>query len=640
MKTAARGRETVTGRKPGAAPPLPAQLQAAFSRRWQAAPIADYGLVGDTRTAALVSAQGSLDWMCAPAFDGKPIFGALLGGQEAGWFVTGPAGPANVEVRRYRGNTTTLETVWRCGQGRLTLTEAMVAEVSGELLPATVLVRRLSAEGAPVTAVVGFNPRLGEDHRAPRVTDRGRDLVCEWGPLAASLGCSADFPLECGHEQRLTVDPGRPVTLVLALAYGEPLIHLDPTAAWDLVRRDEQRWESWAEGIDAGIPFRSHVVRSLLTLRLLTYSPSGAPVAAPTTSLPEEPGGIRNWDYRYAWPRDASIGVGAFLRAGKTDEALAFLGWLLHASRLQRPRLPALLTLAGGHVPREKVLPGWPGYAGSRPVRTGNGAAGQHQLDGYGWVLDAASVLVDGGHPLYSETWRAMRGFADLVAEHWAEPDAGIWEIRADAAHHVHSKLMAWLALDRALRIGTTHRLSSTQRRRWQLARDQVGTQIISMGLDPARNTYTRTYGSKDLDAALLVLPLIGLEDPESARVRGTVDAIRTELAAGGPLLYRYPPGKDGLAGGEGAFLPCSFWLVQALAMTGRSTAAEATFRSLLDLASPLGLFSEELDPASGQLLGNYPQALTHSALVQAALALRDNPARDVELPPSSQGSH
>ncbi|SLK02134.1 glycoside hydrolase family 15 protein [Arthrobacter sp. P2b] len=620
------------------APPLPAHPPPLPAHPWQPAPIADYGLVGDTRTAALVSARGSVDWMCAPAFDGEPIFGALLGGEEAGWFVAGPAGPAELATRRYRGNTATLETVWQSGKGRLTLTEAMVAEVSGALLPATVLVRRLSAEGAPVTATVDFNPRLGENHRRPRVSKRGRDIVCEWGPLALSLGCSTEFPLECGTQQTLTVHPGRPVTLVLALAYGEPLIHLDPSAAWDLLRRDEQRWEAWSEAVDADMPFRAHVLRSLLTLRLLTYSPSGAPVAAPTTSLPEDPGGIRNWDYRYAWPRDASIGVGAFLRAGKTDEALAFLGWLLHASRLQRPRLSALLTLAGGHVPRERVLQGWPGYAGSRPVRTGNGAAGQHQLDGYGWVLDAASVLVGGGHPLYSETWRAMRGFADLVASQWGEPDAGIWEIRADAAHHVHSKLMAWLALDRALRIGTTHRLSSGHRRRWQLARDALAAEIRSKGVDPARNTYTRTYGSQDLDAALLVLPLIGLDEPESARVRATVDAVRTELAAGGPLLYRYPPGKDGLAGGEGAFFPCSFWLVQALAMTGRSAEAEAAFRSLLDLASPLGLFSEELDPASGALLGNYPQALTHAALVQAALALRDNPPMDAGKAPHPAG--
>jgi GH15 family glucan-1,4-alpha-glucosidase len=602
---------------------------------WQPSPITDYGLLGDTRTAALVSADGSVDWLCAPAFDGEPVFGALLGGAEAGTFLAGPVLPAQRITRRYRHHSTTLETMWSSGAGRLTLTEAMVAEVAGRLLPTTVLIRRLTAAGAPMAAVISFDPKLGEQHRRPRVrrprVRRGRDLVCEWGPLALSLGCSPELELEPGGQTFLTVSPGRPVTLVLALAYGEPLIHLDPATAWDLVKADEARWQNWTDDVDERIPFREAVLRSLLTLRLLTYSPSGAPVAAPTTSLPEDPGGMRNWDYRYAWPRDASIGVGSFLGAGKSAEARKFLGWLLHASRLQRPRLPALLTLAGGHVPDERILRGWAGYAGSTPVRTGNGAAGQHQLDGYGWVLDAAWVLVQGGHRLYSETWRAMRGFADLVARRWQEPDAGIWEIRADAAQHVHSKMMGWLALDRALRIGHTHHLSGRQRHRWQTARDSIAAEIKTRGFDAAKNSYTRTYGSSDLDAALLVLPIIGLEETSSARVRGTVDAIRDELSAGFPLLYRYPPGRDGLPGTEGAFLPCSFWLVQALAHTDRHTEATGLFEALLAKAEPLGLYSEEIDAITGAFLGNFPQALTHAALVQAALSLRDTQAAGAE---------
>jgi GH15 family glucan-1,4-alpha-glucosidase len=606
---------------------------APFGSQRKSTPIADYGLLGDTRTAALVSAEGSVDWLCAPAFDGDPLFGALLGGPEAGRFLAGPAQPAPVIARSYRPNTATLETVWATGSGRLTLAESMIAEVAGELLPTTVLIRRLTAEHSPVSATVLFDPKLGEQHRRPHVR-HGADLICDWGPLATSLGSSPHLNIEPGRPVTVTVTPGKPLTLVLALAYGEPLIHINPAAAWELVDRDEARWRTWTEEIDGTIPFRDQVVRSLLTLRLLTYSPSGAPVAAPTTSLPEDPGGIRNWDYRYAWPRDASIGVGAFLKAGKTQEALGFLGWLLHASRLQRPHLPALLTLAGGHVPVERHLSGWQGYAGSAPVRTGNLAATQHQLDGYGWVLDAAWVLVDSGHRLNSETWRAMRGFAELVATTWQDPDAGIWEVRGDAAQHVHSKVMAWLALDRALRIAATHHLSTRHRRRWETARSQIAVQLRTKGFDAGKNSYTRTYGSNDLDAALLILPLTGLEEPGSPRLAGTIDAVRLELSAGFPLLYRYPPGKDGLPGTEGAFLPCSFWLVQALAATGRHQEATALFEALLQKGSPLGLFSEEMDPSSGMLLGNYPQALTHSALVQAALALRDNcPA------PASQGT-
>ncbi|MEJ3746372.1 glycoside hydrolase family 15 protein [Actinomycetes bacterium KLBMP 9797] len=592
------------------------------------APIEDYGLLGDTRTAALVSSDGAIDWLCVPRFDGEPLFGRLLGGPPAGTFQVGPAGPATVVERRYRPHTATLETTWAVGEARLTLVEAMVAEVAGRLLPATLLVRRLSVQAGAVDIVVEFDPRLGARHRPPRVRHRGPLLVCEWGSLAVSLACTPELTVEPCRPTPVRVAPGRPVTLVLAVAHREPLIHVDPEAAWSLLVEDEARWRAWTAEIDPSLPFREPVVRSLLTLRLLTYSPSNAPVAAPTTSLPEDPGGVRNWDYRYVWPRDASIGIAAFLAVGKLDEARGFLAWLLHASRLQRPRLPALLTLYGRHAPRERELLGWTGYAGSVPVRTGNGAADQHQLDGYGWVVDAAWVFVQAGHHLYSETWRAVRGFADLVARRWHEPDAGIWEIRGDAAHHVHSKLMGWLALDRALRIADTHWLPGRQRRRWQIARDAIVAEIQARGFDPAKAAYTRSYGSKDLDAALLVLPLTGIDDIESLRVRGTIDAIRDELSAGGPLLYRYPPGRDGLPGTEGAFLPCSFWLVQALARTGRCAEAIELFQALIERASPLGLYAEEMDPTTGAHLGNHPQTLTHAALVQAALAIREAPIK------------
>jgi GH15 family glucan-1,4-alpha-glucosidase len=587
-------------------------------------PIEDYGLLGDTRTAALVSSDGAIDWLCAPRFDSPPVFGRLVGGRTAGTFQAGPAGPAAVRARRYRPGTATLETTWQVGPGRLTLTDGMVAEVAGRLLPATVLVRRLSADGCAVDARIDFDPRRGERHVAPRVRRRAGDLLCEWGSLALSLTCDPDLDIEPGRPTVISVTPGRPVTLVLCVAHREPLVHVPPAAGWRLLDEDGKRWQAWAEAIDDQLPFREAVVRSLLTLRLLTYSPSGAPVAAPTTSLPENLGGVRNWDYRFAWPRDASIGIAAFLGVGKLDEARRFLAWLLHASRLERPRLPVLLTLDGRHAPRERELDGWSGYAKSAPVRVGNGAAEQHQLDGYGWVVDAAWVFVRNGHHLYSETWRMVCGFADLVARRWREPDAGIWELRAPAADHVHSKMMGWLALDRAVRIAETHRVSARRLRRWRTAKDAIAAEVRTLGFDPVRESYTRSYGSGDLDAALLIIPLLGIEDADSPRLTGTIDAIRADLAAGGPLLYRYPPGRDGLAGTEGAFLPCSFWLVQALAHTGRRPEAVDLFEALLDRASALGLFAEEMDPATGAHLGNYPQALTHAALVSAALALRD----------------
>ncbi|MEU4293378.1 glycoside hydrolase family 15 protein [Kribbella sp. NPDC026596] len=589
-------------------------------------PIADYGLLGDTRTAALVSSDGALDWLCVPRFDGDPIFGRLVGGPAAGRFRLGSASAAIVVERKYRRHSATLETTWATSDGKLTLTEAMVAEVTGRLLPATILVRRLSADSGAVEARVEFDPRRGAEHSRPRVRRRGEDLVCEWGALAVSLSCDAGLAIEPGRPTSFTVTPERPVTFVLTVAHREPLIQVDAATAWALLVEDEGRWRDWTARVDQELPFREEVVRSLLTLRLLTDSPSGAPVAAPTTSLPEHPGGVRNWDYRFAWPRDASIGIAAFLGVGMVEEARGFLWWLLHASRLQRPRLPVLLTLDGRRAPPERGLRDWPGYAGSVPVRVGNDAAQQHQLDGYGWVLNAAWTLVQTGHPLYSETWRAMRGFADLVTRRWSEPDAGIWEVRGDQVHHVHSKLMAWLALDSALRIAETHRLSARRRRRWLAAREAVRVDVRRLGFDTSMGSYTRSYGSRELDAALLILPRIGLEERGSPRIRGTIDAIRSQLSADGPLLYRYPPGRDGLPGTEGAFLPCSFWLAEALALDDRRGEAFDLFTELLGRAGPLGLYAEEMDPKTGEQLGNYPQALTHAALIQAALTLRDLP--------------
>src|SRR6266498_1873461 len=415
----------------------------------------------------------------------------------------------------------------------------MVAEITGRLLPTTVLVRRLSAQDGPVQAAIELDPRLGGRRRPPKAQRRGDALVCQWGSTAVAIQTTPRVPLEPGCPLRVTVTPDRPVTVVLAVASREPLVHVDPDAAWTALLDDQRRWQTWSSQIDDDLPRRDAVVRSLLTLRLLTYSPSGAPVAAPTTSLPEQPGGVRNWDYRYAWPRDASIGVGAFLGVGKTDEARLFMAWLLHATRLDRPRLPVLLTLHGKRPPAERSLQGWPGYACSHPVRVGNGAADQHQLDGYGWVLDAAWLLTRAGQRLYSETWRAMRGFADRVSGRWSEPDAGIWEIRGDGAHHVHSKLMAWLALDRALRIAAELGTSGRRRRWWQTQRDAIAADVTS-------------YGSDDLDAAVLVLPLLGIEPLDSPGSTAPSTPFVASSAPPGPCCTATYPATTGLPAPKG----------------------------------------------------------------------------------------
>lgn len=592
--------------------------------------IADDGMMAHTRTAALVTSNGEIDWMCVPRFDGNPIIGTLIGGAAAGTLRLGPTGTAKVVARRYRTAPATLKPIWETPQGRLTLTEGMVADVTGRLSPSTLLVRRLTAEGGPVAPVLRFHPRLGEAHQAPRTEIRDEVVVCTWATTAVALWCTPSVPLSMAAPTALTVVPGVPFTVSLGGADREPLVYVRPDVAWAALKTDEEAWRTWCDEVDHDLPFRDVVVRSLVTLRLLTYSPSGAPVAAPTTSLPEVPGGVRNRDYRYAWPRDASIGIGAFLGVGKVEKAQHFLAWLLHASRLDRLRLPVLLGLNGRRSSPKRALAGWPGYASSRPVRVGSGAATQHQLDGYGWVVDAAWFLTRADCRLTSETWRAMRGFANQVASRWRDPDAGIWEIRDDAAHHVHSKVMAWVALDRALRIAATQRTPTRDVARWPTERQAIAAEVSAAGFKPDLGTYTRTYGSADVDAAMLILPFLDLEPRGSQRVRSTIEAIRRRLSAGGPLLHRYPPGDDGLPGQEGAFVPCSFWLVQTLASTGSSARAERLFAELLERMNPLALLPEEMDPATNAYLGNYPQALSHAALVQPALALRDARASTV----------
>ena len=595
-------------------------------------PLTDYALLGDTRSAALVSSSGSIDWWCLPRFDGEPICGRLLGGPEAGYLSLGPAGEATLLERDYLPGAPVLRTSWRTASARLTLTEGMVCSVQGRLLPATLLVRRIEAVGGSARVRLAVQPRRGARRERPQLRPLPGGVRASWGPLAVAVHATPHLVLDKRGMVEVDVHAGQPLTVAVSAAWREPLVHVPPHLAWAELLADAQRWRGWTHELPSDVPFAAAVERSLLVLRLLTYSPSGAPVAAVTTSLPEELGGVRNWDYRFTWPRDASIGVAAFLGLGKQLEARMFLRWLLHASRLDRPRLPPMLTLDGRRVPPERQLDGWPGYRDSRPVRVGNDARDQHQLDGYGWLIDAVSVFTAGGHALDGETWRATAGFADYVARRWREPDAGIWEERQPPQHHTHSKIMGWLALDRALRIADTRRVRQARRHRWRTQRDAIAADIRAHGFNTTLGAYTRTYHSSDLDAALLILPLIGIEPPGSPRITGTIDAIRRELAAGGPYLYRYRPGKDGLPGTEGAFLPCSFWLVQALAHLGRLDEARQLMHKLLD-AAPLGLFSEEADPTTGELLGNYPQAFTHATLLQATLALRDTATRDKPSP-------
>lgn len=597
-------------------------------------PIGDYALLGDTRSAALVSPDGDIDWWCLPRFDSSPVCGRLVGGPRAGHLGLGPARPGVVSERDYLPGTPVLRTRWLTDQGPLTMTEGMVSVVRGQLLPSTLLVRRIQTHEHPVTIRWALAPRHAWRQEPLRCRAEGPVTVYTSGALA--LAVHPSMPLHAGvvEEGELTLPPRQHLDVAISAVSGEPLVHVPPERAWQLLMRDADLWRDWTAQLPEDLPFAHAAHRSAMVLRLLTHSPTGAPVAAVTTSLPEVLGGSRNWDYRYTWPRDASIGVAAFAGLGMEPEARMFLRWLLHASRLDRPRLPVLLTLDGRHTPRERTVRGWPGYRDSRPVRIGNGASHQHQLDGYGWVVDAVHVYESRFGPVDSETWRTVRAFADFVAAHWHLPDAGIWEERGEPSHHTHSKLMAWLALDRALQMSTRHPLSRRRARRWSAARAAIAEQVQRDGYDETAGSYTRTLGGHDLDAAVLVLPLLGLEAPDGHRVRSTIAAVQRGLAAGGPLLYRYPPGTDGLTGAEGAFLPCSFWLVQALAATGRVDDAVDLMRDLLTF-SPLGLLAEEVDVGTGLPIGNYPQALTHAALLQAVLALHKAGVRTCSLEPA-----
>lgn len=578
--------------------------------------IGEYGLIGDTRTAALVTPGGSIDWLCFPRFDSPPLFARLVAGEEGGSFHVGLADVLETR-QRYLDGSSVLETRWRTETGEATLVDGMVADTRGALLPQALLVRELTCRSGAVRARVQFDPRRGWTWERPRAERRQGSLVCAWGSVVATLTVAPDLALEPGESREVELRQGDRLVLALGLDERSPAVLVDPFVALDHLEATDRWWRDWTAGLETPIgEFDAPVRRSLLTLRLLTYAPSGAPVAAPTTSLPEIVGGSKDWDYRYAWVRDASLGVSAFLSAGSTSEPRAFLWWMLHASRRTRPELRVVYDLMGGANFGERELPDLPGYRGSKPVRVGNAAVDQFQLDAYAWMLDAGWAYLERTGRLYAETWRALRGHADVLARRWMEPDHGIWELRGARRHYVHSKLMAWHGLDRALQMA--ERLPATERRKrsWTIARSQLAEEIRRRGFDESRKRYVQAFDSTDPDASLLGSAMTRFDPGDPPRLHGTIDAIRRELGAGGPLLYRTPPD------GEGAFLPCSFWLSSALAAAGRVEEAREVFEQTCALATPLGLFAEEFDPTTKEHLGNFPQAFTHSSLVLAAADL------------------
>lgn len=562
-------------------------------------PIKDYGFIGDTRTGALVSSNGSIDWMCWPRFDSEPVFGRLIDSERGGVFELSVAG-GRVAWRRYNRASAVLVTHWTAPLGEATLTEAMAMSTR-----APTVVRVLECTRGDVEVRLSYAPRPGLPGRRTSA------------PFTLHTVPALELTASGAWRGRLAA--GERVSTVLSEGTS-PTTH---RAIANLLARTDGWWQRWSDGIRCGPAYRDVLVRSLINLRLLTYSPTGAPIAAPTTSLPEEIGGVRNWDYRFSWPRDASVGVAAFLAVGKHDEARGFVDWLTARATPTERGIRVLYTLDGATAEPEREVRSVSGYRNSRPVRVGNLAQEQHQLDVYGWVIDAIWNLVDAGHRLGRHSLSVLAQYADGVCVEWRLPDAGIWEIRDDSRHYVHSKVWAWIALDRAVRVGVRQRVKRQRVAAWERARDELAADIRDKGFDSQLGAYVRAYGSDELDTALLLLPLTGFEQEGSERLTGTVDAIWQRLSAGDPLLYRYLPGRDGLPGKEGAFLPCTFWLLEALLRLGRHEEGLRLFEQVLGVAGDLLLLPEEIDPVTRGFLGNYPLALSQAGLVHAVLEVQ-----------------
>jgi GH15 family glucan-1,4-alpha-glucosidase len=592
-------------------------------------PISDYALIGDCRSAGLVSREGSLDWLCLPRFDSPSVFAALLDAREGGRFSIRPVGEYSSE-RRYLANTNVLETVFRTPTGACALRDLM--SVSSEedkrahLIPEHEVLRELEGLEGEVEIEVLYDPRPDYGRVRPLLEERGAlGLRCEVD--GTSLTLRSEMPLDLTDGDRSArgfarIRSGERKCLSLTYSMEAPaVVPLLGEAARGRIGRTVRWWQEWANRCTYDGPYRDAVVRSALALKLMTYAPSGALVAAPTTSLPEALGGVRNWDYRYCWLRDASFTLRALFALGYREEAEAYIGWLLHATRLTWPELNVLYDVFGAAKLPERELGHLEGYVGSRPVRIGNDAQGQLQLDVYGEVINGAAWFLDRGGRVDRDTSRMLDGLGRTVCKRWREPDEGIWEGRSGRFHNTHSKVLCWVALDRLIGMHEAGYLRVSVDL-FRKERDEIRKEIEARGYNERIGSYTRTFDGDEMDASLLTLPLYGYIEGTHPRMRSTCARIHEKLAHDG-LVYRYETGTDdGLPPGEGAFGICSFWAVECVARGGNVGAAARTFEQLLAYANYVGLFAEEVDPDSGAALGNFPQAFTHIGLINAALTL------------------
>ncbi|WP_435864704.1 glycoside hydrolase family 15 protein [Streptomyces sparsogenes] len=588
----------------------------------------DYALIGDHQTAALIGRDGSLDWLCLPRFDSPACFAALLGGLDQGHWRLAPAGAGACTRRAYLEDSLILESVWETAGGTVKVIDFMPQRDR-----APDVVRIVEGVRGRVEMLGVLRLRFDYGRVVPWVRRSDSHHVAVAGPDSVWLRSDPavhTYGQDFSTRSEFTVSAGDKVAFVLTWhpSHEPRPCQIDPYEALDHSLKD---WRAWAARCRYQGPHRDAVVRSLVTLKALTYAPTGGIVAAPTTSLPERLGGVRNWDYRYCWLRDSTLTLSALLLAGYREEAAAWRDWLLRAIAGDPAELQIMYGLAGERRIHEHELSWLPGYADSAPVRVGNGAVGQRQLDVYGEVMDSFHLARGSGLPAEPHAWQIQRAMMDFLESAWQDPDEGLWEIRGPRRHFVHSKVMAWVAADRAVRALEAHPELPGDIDRWRVMRERVHREVCEKGYDDTRSTFTQSYGSAELDAATLLIPRVGFLPADDPRVIGTIDAVRRELSHDG-LIRRYTTdgerggegggNVDGLPGSEGAFLVCSFWLADALMLAGRRQEAESLFQRLLSLRNDVGLLSEEYDPKSGRLLGNFPQAFSHIGLVRTALTL------------------
>ncbi|MET7290310.1 glycoside hydrolase family 15 protein [Streptomyces sp. NPDC005573] len=601
--------------------------------------IEDYALIGDEQTAALVGRDGSIDWLCLPRFDSGACFARILGDEDNGHWRIAPKGADVCTRRAYRSDTLVLDTEWETDEGTVRVTDLMPQR---ERAPDVVRI----VEGVSGRVTVRSTLRLRFDYGSvmPWMRRANGHRVAVAGPDSVWLRTEPHVRTwgeDFGTHAEFTVGEGERVAFVLTWHPShEPRPALiDPYAALSSSVRD---WRRWTTRCRYRGPFRDAVVRSLLTLKALTYRPTGGIVAAATTSLPEEMGGVRNWDYRYCWLRDSTLTLGALLAAGYEEEAEAWRDWLLRAVAGDPADLQIMYGLGGERRLPEWEVPWLSGMGGSSPVRVGNGAVDQLQLDVYGEVMDSLYLARETGLSTKPHMWSLQCALMKFLESAWRQPDEGLWEVRGGRRQFVHSKVLVWVAADRAVRTLEQNPGLPGDLDAWRTMRDEVHREVCERGFDHRRNTFTQYYGSRELDASALLIPRFGFLPPDDPRVIGTVDAIRSHLGHDG-LVRRYDTdavGVDGMPGGEGAFLACSFWLADALHMTGRTAEARKLFEGLVGLTNDVGLLAEEYDPVAGCQLGNYPQAFSHIALVNTALTLYgDEAAQGAAEGPDGQGA-